>query len=104
MYLKKIRNEKHLSMQQVCNNVEITNSVLCRLEQDGIKTPDPRALNKLAKYYNLNIVDLYVKAGYIDELIEHSTAFANTDNLTSKEVLYIQQLIDLFNENKSEKR
>lgn len=67
-YLKDVRVLKGFSLRDVNNYTDISYSHLNMIE-NGKRNVTPALLKNLAKLYNLNYIDLYEKAGYID-LIE----------------------------------
>lgn len=67
-YLKKIREELGYSIYDVNELCNISPSYLSLME-NGKRKPSAIILKKIAPIYNLNYIDLYEKAGYID-LIE----------------------------------
>ena len=67
-YLKKIRENKDLSLRDVNKLTDISFTYLNMIEH-GKRNVNPTLLRNLAKAYNVNYLDLYEKAGYID-LIE----------------------------------
>lgn len=68
-YLKDSRNAKGLSLRQVNKISDISYSHLNMIE-NGKRNVTPALLKNLAKLYDLDYIDLYEKAGYID-LIEN---------------------------------
>ncbi len=67
-YLKKIREKKELSLRDVDKLTDISFTYLNMIEH-GKRNVNPTLLRNLAKAYNVDYLDLYEKAGYID-LIE----------------------------------
>lgn len=67
-YLKNARNIKGLSLREVNKLTNISYSHLNMIE-NGKRNVTPALLKNLANLYNLDYIDLYEKAGYID-LIE----------------------------------
>lgn len=67
-YLKKIRENKNLSLREVNKLTDISFTYLNMIEH-GKRNVNPALLRNLAKAYNVDYLDLYEKAGYID-LIE----------------------------------
>lgn len=67
-YLKKIRENKKLSLREVDKLTDISFTYLNMIEH-GKRNVNPTLLRNLAKAYNYDYLDLYEKAGYID-LIE----------------------------------
>lgn len=68
LYLKTIRETKKLTLRQVDYQSDISFSHLSMIE-NGTRKPTALTLKELAKVYNVDYLDLYEKAGYID-LIE----------------------------------
>lgn len=64
-YLEKIRKSKDLSLRQVDYKSAVSYSHLSMIEK-GIRKASPLTLKELAKVYNLDYIDLYEKAGYLD--------------------------------------
>ena len=67
-YLKKLRNDKYLSLREVNHITDISYSHLNMIE-NGKRNVTPALLRVLADLYCVDYLDLYEKAGYID-LIE----------------------------------
>lgn len=67
-YLNKIRTDREISLREVYKKTGITFSHLSMIE-NGKRNVTPALLKNLAKLYNVDYIDLYEKAGYID-LIE----------------------------------
>lgn len=75
-YLKSIRESLEYSTHDVNKLCDISQSYISLME-NGKRKPSPIILKKLASIYNLDYIDLYEKAGYID-LVE-SNIFPDTD-------------------------
>lgn len=98
-YLKNIRLQLGYSMADVCSKTGITNSKLSRIENNKNQTaPSPDILKSLADLYNINLVELYLLAGYLDKdsLSSYKEGFNNTHLLTAQERNHIQEAINLF--------
>ena len=67
-YLKTIRNNKNISLREVEKLTDIGYAHLSMIE-NGKRNVTPALLRTLAALYNVDYLDLYEKAGYID-LIE----------------------------------
>lgn len=65
LYLKHIRENKQLSLRQVDYQSSVSFSHLSMIE-NGTRKPTALTLKELAKVYNIDYIDLYEKAGYID--------------------------------------
>lgn len=75
-YLKSIREQLEYSTHDVNKLCDISQSYISLME-NGKRKPSPMILKKLASIYNLDYLDLYEKAGYID--------LAENENLKAKE-------------------
>lgn len=64
-YLKTIRESLEYSTHDVNKLCDISQSYISLME-NGKRKPSPTILKKLASIYNLDYIDLYEKAGYID--------------------------------------
>lgn len=64
-YLKSIREQLEYSTHDVNKLCDISQSYISLME-NGKRKPSPTILKKLASIYNLDYLDLYEKAGYID--------------------------------------
>ena len=64
-YLEKIRKSKDLTLRQVDYKSDVSFSHLSMIEH-GTRKPSPLTLKELARVYNIDYIDLYEKAGYID--------------------------------------
>lgn len=76
-YLKQIRKSRDLSLRQVDYKSDVSFSHLSMIE-NGTRKPSPLTLKELAKIYNLDYIDLYEKAGYID--LAEAERFDNSTN------------------------
>jgi len=64
-YLKNLRGD--LSIRQVAEKTGISNAYLSQLESKKRKKPHPDVLQKLADFYDVPILELFEKAGYLKE-------------------------------------
>lgn len=76
-YLKKLRDDKNLSLREVNKLTDISYTHLNMIE-NGKRNVTPALLRNLANLYNVDSLDLYEKAGYID-LIENEKISNNKD-------------------------
>lgn len=96
-YLRTVREQNNLSTRDVEKGTGITTSQLSRLECNLTRTPSPKALKKLALFYNIKLIELFKKAGYlgpedIDAYI--GTCFKRVEKLNSEDKKQIQNQID----------
>lgn len=78
-YLKQKREEADLTLRQVDYKTDITYSRLSMIE-NGTRKVTPIILKTLAKLYNLDYIDLYEKAGYIDLAQDEKNAISNSSS------------------------
>ena len=64
-YLKSNREKNNYSLKQVQTMTGITDSRLSKIENDLYEEPSPTILKQLAQLYNVSIIDLFIRAGYI---------------------------------------
>lgn len=97
-YLKELRNNLHLSLKDVHEHCGVTDSKLSRLERGEGRDFSPLELKKLAQLYGVNVIPLYIKAGYLDEsdLSEYQLLFENANLLNEEEHSSIQTQINLL--------
>lgn len=96
-YLRAIREQNKLSTRDVEKETGITTSQLSRLECNHTRTPSPIALKKLALFYNIKLVDLFQKAGYLDSKDVDSyveSCFKGIEKLDQEDKKQIQSQID----------
>ena len=96
--LKSARDSNGLTLEQVEKLTAITNSRLWRMENNTGKFPTPNDLRKLAKLYDLNIISLFICAGFLkeDDLIDYQKHFKDIEHLTPEEISWIQDGISLL--------
>jgi len=94
LYLKKLRNDKKLSLRGVeeATGKEVSNAYLSQLENGKIAKPSPHVLHKLAEVYTADYSKLMSRAGYISPSTEKNkskkhgkAATFAIDNLTIEE-------------------
>lgn len=87
IYLKKLREGKGLSTREVYELSKVSNSYLSLVE-NGHRRASAVVLKKLAPVYDVNYLDLYIKAGYADlvedEQLKKIGAISLSDIETSK--------------------
>lgn len=97
-YLRQKREEKKLSLFEVYTKTGITDSRLSKIENDCNREPSPLLLKKLAGLYELSIIELFIKAGYLtyDSLDLSTQVFHGTEYLTDDDKKHIQGQIDFI--------
>lgn len=81
-YLKVLRNNAHLSLRKVNELKKISYSHLSMIEK-GDRNVTPALLRNLAELYNVDYIDLYEKAGYVD-LAEKEKIMSNNIQSSDK--------------------
>lgn len=103
-FLKQVRDQHNLSYKDVYRATGISDSKLSRIEK-GSKAggPSPMDLQTLAKLYKLDLVELYLLAGYLDHeaLAAYQSTFHNAELLSTTERKHIQEEIYLFTQGRS---
>lgn len=97
--LRRFRNEAGLSLKDVYKISGISDSKLNRIENNtNASETAPSILKILSKLYNVNLVELYLAAGYLDNeaLASYERTFSGVELLTDDEKQHIQKQIDLF--------
>lgn len=79
-YLKQLREVKDLSLRKVNELTGISYTHLNMIE-NGKRNVTPALLRNLAQLYNINYLDLYEKAGYIDLIEDEKKSKIKTDML-----------------------
>lgn len=103
-HLKSIRTQQGLSLKDVYRETGISDSKLSRIENGAnLSETDPGTLQTLAKLYHLNLVDLYLTAGYLDakSLSSYKLIFQNAELLNENERTLIQTLINMLTKERS---
>lgn len=97
LFLKESRLKNQFSQKNVQNLCGITDSRLSKYER-GEQLPGPPELSKLAELYGIDLIDLYIKAGYLSkrDLDAYQFCFKDAELLTSEEQDAVQTLVNLF--------
>ncbi len=96
-YLRTVREQNKLSTRDVEKETGITTSQLSRIERNITRTPAPPALKKLALLYNIKLIDLLQKAGYLapEDIDAYTEAcFKGIEKLDQEDKKQIQSQID----------
>ncbi len=96
-YLRTIREQNKLSTRDVEKGTGITTSQLSRMECNITQIPSPIALKKLALFYNIKLIELYQKAGYLEREDINAymeTCFKGIEKLSQEDKKQIQSQID----------
>lgn len=97
-YLKKVRDERKLSLKAVKERTGISDSALSHIESGKTEAPSPEHLKKLAAEYQIELIDLFLKAGYLDcsDLSDYQRCFLGADSLSEEEHKAIQNIINVI--------
>lgn len=85
-FLKKCREDLHLTLRDVEEKTDISNPYLSQLEGDKIKKPSPNVLNKLSELYKISYSQVMKLAGYpVPEIEETGKLYARIGETTKEE-------------------
>lgn len=95
--LKTARIKNGLSLSDVHKRTGITDTRLKRIEDGLTQNPSPKLLIMLASLYNVNLIDLYLLAHYLNQShLNNISVFENIEQLNSSEIEHIQQEINFL--------
>ena len=99
-YLKRVREQKSLSLRDVERLCKISSGHLSMIEHNKVKEPTPRILHSLARIYDVSYIGLMKQAGYLpDETPQRQPsatfAFKGAERLSDDQRKSIQRLIEL---------
>lgn len=85
--LARLREENNITNKYIEKITKIDNATLSRLESGLIKKVNPFMLQKLADFYNINILTFQIMLGYISEsdIIKFSDVLKNQKHILKKE-------------------
>lgn len=63
-FIRSAREAAGLSLRDVAAETGISKSILSRMEQDEVQSPNPNTLQALASTLEIELIDLYTAAGY----------------------------------------
>lgn len=91
--LKDYREMRGLTLKRVNEQTGITNSRLSKIERGQLVCP-PADLKKLARIYEVQLISLYLEAGYIDndDLMEYQLFLKVLMNWMMKKTTYTKQI------------
>lgn len=64
-YIKRLRQERQLSMRGLAHQAGIDSGALTRIEQGKVSTPQPDTLKALAIALQVPLADMFAMAGYV---------------------------------------
>lgn len=96
--LQSLRKSKGLSLRDVSTIIGTSDTTLCKIENDNIKTPSPLILKKLAELYDADLISLYIDYGYLDmsDISKYQQVFSGTGKLSGSEKMAIQQIVNII--------
>ena len=106
-FLRKIREEKELSLSDVYNKAGITNSRLSRIENESLKTSPPiDDVIRLAKLYDIDFNEILSLSTVYSgkDFKDRRTLLRNLELLDKKELQHIQDEIDFLVDQKGSER
>lgn len=77
-FLRKIREDRGLSLQEVQKEAKVSNSYLSQVERGDRGVPSIEILTKLAKTYDMTIIEM-VKAATSDDIVDSVLKNLNRD-------------------------
>lgn len=96
-YLRSLRTNLNLSLNDVYEKTGITTSRLNRIEHGEILEPSPIALKKLSSIYHFDLIKIYIMLGYLDkDTFIQSKVFNHYEYLDEEERNFIQHSIDFL--------
>ena len=98
VYLKQVRDETKMSLKTVKDKTGISDSALSHIESGKTVSPSPEYLKKLAAVYQIDLIDLFLKAGYLEnnDLSGYQRCFTGADRLSQEEHEAVQNIIDVI--------
>lgn len=87
-YLKKIRENRKLTLRQVDYQSDVSYSHLSMIEK-GARKALPLTLKELSRVYNIDYIDLLEKAGYLDLAEKEKIGDLKTENATILKKYYM---------------
>ena len=92
--IKKIRNQKKVSMKELCEKTKLSRSYLIKLENNHLNTCSLETLKKISDAIEVNIKDLFYTVYDIEDLKEELNEIVDEYGLSSEEALEMSRLID----------
>lgn len=83
LYIRKLRNEKEMTIRQLELYSGVSNSYLSQLENGKRGIPSPDIIKKISNGLKVDYNDLMIKAGYMDKEL---TSRKEIDSLSDEEV------------------
>jgi transcriptional regulator with XRE-family HTH domain len=87
-YMRRLRKERQLTLKQVETQAKVSNAYISQIERGLRNPPHPDILKRLAKTYDVEVRELLIAAGYLEE------DSAEAKKLRETEEAYQQALTD----------
>ena len=92
--IKKIRNVKDITLNNLCNKSNLSRSYLTKLENNHLNTCSLETLKKISDALEVNIKDLFYTTSDIEDLKQELNEIIYEYGANSPEALEQSQLID----------
>jgi HTH-type transcriptional regulator, competence development regulator len=66
-YMRRLRKSKGLTLKRVETQAQVSNAYISQIERGLRNPPHPDILKRLAKTYDVQLRDLLIAAGYLEE-------------------------------------
>ena len=66
-YMRRLRKDRQLTLKQVETQAKVSNAYISQIERGLRNPPHPDILKRLAKTYDVELRELLVAAGYLEE-------------------------------------
>ena len=92
--IKKLRNVKDISLNDLCNKTSLSRSYITKLENNHLNTCSLETLKKISDAIEVNIKDLFYTTYDIEDLKEELNEIVDEYGINSNKALEMSQLID----------
>lgn len=95
-FIREQRKKINLSSRCLADKVGISSTEMMKIENGERETPSPITLKAIANVLNINQIEMFVKAGYLDEtcLLPLELKFPNV--ISDEKLCIIQAFIDFL--------
>lgn len=95
-YLRDVRKQRNITLNDVFNATKITNSRMSKAEKGDAGNLKYFELRKLALLYDVSVIQIYMRAGLLDEsdLEQYCSTFKDVGQLDEEDKKHIQSEID----------
>lgn len=97
-FFKDERLKAGLSLKEAAMKSGLTDTKIQRIENDLVKEASPSAIKSLCGLYGINVVEVFLKLGWIDrkDLKDYTFVIKRADQLTDKELDHLQKESDFM--------